>query len=306
MRLVHGASDREKRSLWSKTSPITAGIQRLAHRQTHLLGTCGEAATERGESVARRDSASGEAGRGDRPAGKLKHPSGWFAAGREVSRALGLLSDGAFRLYIYLCLNADRRTGQMSDYPRRPGKGSGPQSPVDHYISGRTPAAASMPRSERHQSARSGHIEICDAFWPYEKTRKETATQDRASYVAQIQRLMGSRRCVASSFAPADEKLANALFQRGVPIQQVERGFLLGCTRKYVTLLNGNSRELIVSFSYFQNVIEEAGELQMSEDYWRYLQLRIHQMERQWLEQTQASGEGKFNKRLTAPISGRI
>ena len=117
---------------------------------------------------------------------------------------------------------------------------------------------------------------------------------------------MGSRRCVASSFAPADEKLANALFQRGISIQQVERGFLLGCTRKYVTLLNGNSKELIVSFNYLQNVIEEAGELQMSEDYWRYLQLRIHQMERQWLEQTQASGKGKFNKRLMAPMSGRI
>jgi hypothetical protein len=73
-----------------------------------------------------------------------------------------------------------------------------------------------------------------------------------------------------------------------------------------VTLLNGNSKELIVSFSYFQNVIEETGELQMSEDYWRYLQLRIHQMERQWLEQTQASGKGKFNKRLMAPTSGRI
>ena len=47
------------------------------------------------------------------PAGKLKRPSGWFAAGREVSRALAVLSDGAFRLFIYFCLNADRRTGQM-------------------------------------------------------------------------------------------------------------------------------------------------------------------------------------------------
>ena len=35
------------------------------------------------------------------PAGKLKRPSGWFAAGREVSRALAVLSDGAFRLFIY-------------------------------------------------------------------------------------------------------------------------------------------------------------------------------------------------------------
>lgn len=239
------------------------------------------------------------------PAGKLKHPSGWFAAGREVSRALSLLSDGAFRLFIYLCLNADRRTGQMrithGDLAKAVGRSH--RSIIIMEELQRQQICRVQSATNQHAS---GHIEICDAFWPYEKARKEEATQDRASYVAQIQRLMGSRRCVASSFAPADEKLANALFQRGISIQQVERGFLLGCTRKYVTLLNGNSKELIVSFNYFQNVIEEAGELQMSEDYWRYLQLRIHQMERQWLEQTQASGKGKFNKRLMAPMSGRI
>jgi hypothetical protein len=142
-------------------------------------------------------------------------------------------------------------------------------------------------------------------YGPYEKTRKE-ATQDRASYIAQIRRLMGIRWCVASSFAPADEHLANALFKRGVPIEQVERGFLLGCARKYATMLNSKSNAVIVSFSYFQNVIEEAGELKMSEDYWRYLRMRIDKMEQQWLDQSQDTGEAKFNNRRMAPMSGRI
>src|SRR5579859_6674645 len=44
---------------------------------------------------------------------RLKHPTGWFAAGREVSRALPLLSDGAFKVYIYVCLSADRATGRL-------------------------------------------------------------------------------------------------------------------------------------------------------------------------------------------------
>ena len=43
----------------------------------------------------------------------LKQPSGWFAAGREVAQALALLSDGAFKLYIHLCLEADRHTGRV-------------------------------------------------------------------------------------------------------------------------------------------------------------------------------------------------
>ena|SRR5687767_15372251 len=41
----------------------------------------------------------------------LKNPRGWFAAGAEVEKAMTILSDGAFKLFIYLCLNARRDTG---------------------------------------------------------------------------------------------------------------------------------------------------------------------------------------------------
>jgi hypothetical protein len=239
-------------------------------------------------------------------AGKLKRSSGWFAAGREVSRALALLSDGAFRLFVYFCLNADRRTGQMrithGDLAKAVGRS---RRSIIIYMEELQRRQVCRVQSAANQHA-SGHIEICDSFWPYEKARKEEGPQDRASYVAQVQNLMGTRRCVAMSFAPADENLANALFQRRIPLQQVERGFLLGCARKYSTLLNNECNDRIVSFSYFQNVIEEAGELQMSEDYWRYLRIRTDQMERQWLEQTQETGGAKFNNRRSAPISGRI
>jgi hypothetical protein len=44
----------------------------------------------------------------------LKQPTGWFAAGREFAQALTLLSDGAFRLYVYVCLMANRHTGRLS------------------------------------------------------------------------------------------------------------------------------------------------------------------------------------------------
>ena len=43
----------------------------------------------------------------------LKSPRGWFAAGAEVQKAMDLLSDGAFRLFVYLCLNARRDTGVL-------------------------------------------------------------------------------------------------------------------------------------------------------------------------------------------------
>ena len=43
----------------------------------------------------------------------MEHKIMVFAAGREVSQALDLLSDGAFKLFIYLCLNAGRRSGHL-------------------------------------------------------------------------------------------------------------------------------------------------------------------------------------------------
>ena len=43
----------------------------------------------------------------------LKEPAGWFAAGGSFRKALQLLSDGGFRLFAYLCLEADRHTGQF-------------------------------------------------------------------------------------------------------------------------------------------------------------------------------------------------
>jgi hypothetical protein len=39
----------------------------------------------------------------------LKNPRGWFAAGAEVQKAMTLLSDGAFKLFVYLCLKAASR-----------------------------------------------------------------------------------------------------------------------------------------------------------------------------------------------------
>lgn len=43
----------------------------------------------------------------------LKHPTGFFAAGAELSKALERLSDGAFKIFVYVCLHADRRSAQL-------------------------------------------------------------------------------------------------------------------------------------------------------------------------------------------------
>jgi hypothetical protein len=44
---------------------------------------------------------------------QLKTSSGWFAVGTEVQRAATLLSDGAFKLFVWLCLHAERDRGSL-------------------------------------------------------------------------------------------------------------------------------------------------------------------------------------------------
>ena len=44
---------------------------------------------------------------------ELKCASGWFAAGREVRLAATLLSDSAFKLFVWVCLHAERNSGRL-------------------------------------------------------------------------------------------------------------------------------------------------------------------------------------------------
>jgi hypothetical protein len=214
---------------------------------------------------------------------RLKHPTGWFAAGREVSRALPLLSDGAFKLYIYVCLNADRSTGLLkighADLVKTLGKSR--RSVIAYLDELRTKQVFDVrPAMNQHIG---GEIEIQDAFWPYEKESVRAEKTDLAGYTEHVRRLLKSRRCVDSSFTPADEKLVALFFRQKIPIEQIEHGFLLACARRFVSLLNRDGQEAITSLQYFQNAIDEAGRLQMTGEYWRYLQLRVDRFEQQWL-----------------------
>jgi hypothetical protein len=216
------------------------------------------------------------------PPPRLKHPSGWFAAGREVARAMALLSDGAFKLYVHLCLNADRRTGRLSAEHRGLAKAlrKSRRSVVTYLEELRRGGVCNVQAAVNQHLG--GEIEMCDAFWPYEKPRSAAKTDTVTDYIEECRRLLGARRCVGSTFTSADNRLAASLFERNVPIEYVEHAVLLGCARKYVTLINHQSGDQIMSFSYFENVIEEVRELKMSPEYWRHLQMRVDGLEQQW------------------------
>ena len=214
----------------------------------------------------------------------LKQPTGWFAAGWEMAHALEILSDSAFKLYVRLCLQADRRTGRMVlDYAE-----------LDRAMrKGRERIEADLEELRQRGVCRidGPALEICDRFWPYEKQPAVGAGGGQAEFVRQVRELFLSPACVQSSFSVADEKLAAAFYERGVSVEQVRRAIVLGCTRKYIAMLNGQGHMPIGRLRYFVSLVEEVRESSVGAGYWEYLRRRLEPLEKDWLAACQASQE---------------
>jgi hypothetical protein len=215
----------------------------------------------------------------------LKTPTGWFAAGREVSRAMALLSDGAFKVYMHVCLKADRSTGRLKiaqgDLATALKKSR--RSMVSYLEELRNHKICKID-SARNQHV-AGQIEVCDSFWPYLKChRDENRDKTLDSYIEAIRQLLAARKCVKPVFNPADEKLAAQLFKEQVELKQIEHAVLLACGRRYMALLNGTGLELISGLGYFSSVIEEVRVLRISDGYWQHMASRVAKFEQQWVQ----------------------
>jgi hypothetical protein len=211
----------------------------------------------------------------------LKQSTGWFAAGWQFGEALRELSDAAFKLFAWLCLNADRHTGQaritvpeLSEALRQP-------------LGWTEPALQQLVDQGVCRWAEADVLEVHDRYWPYEK---QTPGQGQQDYLAQVRRILLAPACVRSSFTPADEHLALDLCQRGVTVVQLQRAIWLGCTRKYIAMLNGQPPMPITSLRYFAGLVDEVRQPGTPDSYWEHVRRKTAQLERQWLSRTGPAG----------------
>lgn len=214
---------------------------------------------------------------------RLKHSSGWFAAGREFSRALEILSDGAFKIYAYACLSADRHNGCLAISPRQLAQVL--RKDLDAISIGLNELRDLNICSSSVRSDSCLMLEISDAFWPYEKHPKGVDSPDSLQFVAEVRKLVIAPACVKANFSAADERIAANLHFRGVTIERVRRAILLGCARKYVAMINGETESAITSLKYFVSIIDEITEPRISEAYWKALSHKVQRLENQWLLQ---------------------
>jgi hypothetical protein len=271
---------------------------------------------------------------------KLKDPTGWFAAGPRMLQALHLLSDGAFKLFAYISLTAGRSTGRLSvtqlELARALGKS---RNSISSYLEELTHQGVCLikPSPNQHQP---GEIEIADAFWPYHKEagnkpslppkpllqpvagclvdRENRATRGSSNtsacqtprqvtetdYIERVRSCLLQYSIVCSSFGTADRKLAAELFRDGVPFDQLERAFLLGLSRKYISSLDSTSPSPIYSLSYFLPVLDEIAQITVSDLYWDYLRRRLNDLDSAWLDHRAANRHRSSNPGPTNP--GRI
>lgn len=205
----------------------------------------------------------------------LKQPTGWFAAGREIEHALILLSDAAFKLFLWLCLHAQRSCGSLTASARELASALHKTEPEIQA------ALDELFQQNVCHSAGDGVIEVADRFWPYHRCSNSGPTADRILYIAQVKRCFLERRCIQSTFTPADEKLAVRLHRAGVSVADVEHAILLGSLRKYAALLNNRGGGPITTLYYFTALFEEVRQ-NPSPGYWTYVTEKLRAFEQHW------------------------
>lgn len=227
---------------------------------------------------------------------KLKNPRNWFAAGLEVQQAMNVLSDGAFKVFMYLCLNARRDSGILrttqTDLARNLKKTNNTIRKLLHEMEA---AGICCQNSFTNSPVGQGTIQIAPPYWPYETNPAESPSPSSAAdaFVSDLKKALAARACVRRSFSTADEVLARQWFSQGTPLERIKQAILLGCSRKYVSWRNNAAHGPISSLAYFDPIVHEIEGQKIDPDYWGYLQFRIQRYDKLWIESHREEAESE-------------
>lgn len=209
---------------------------------------------------------------------KLKEPAGWFAAGQSFGQALALLSDGAFKLFAYLCLQADRRTGRFVASQRELATALGKSKRIiGRYVAELQAREICAITPARNQHART-QFEIADAFWPYQRRGQPQDPPELREYIESIREIFVGLGCTSGSFGAAEAATAQDLYRRRIPLALVKDAMLMAACRKYDAWNNGILSEPIQSLRYLEPVIAEIQNRPLPPGYSAYLRRKVQQL----------------------------
>ena len=224
---------------------------------------------------------------------KIKRGEGWFAADRSWQSASHKLSDGAFKLFVYVSLGAQRSTGRFTFHQGDLGKAlNKSRRSIGKYLRELVEKQLCQISLSPNQHA-TGILQIRDNYWPYERSPGTDVLDSTRSaqklYVEALEQMLLTRACVSCQYSAADRQLATQWFQQEVPLDDIDQAILLGCGRKYVSWLNGGQGQPIGSLHYFTPVLEEVAASPLSDAYRAFNRWQVWRLEQRWFRTQQDS-----------------
>jgi hypothetical protein len=218
----------------------------------------------------------------------LKDATGWFAAGDAFRKALALLSDGAFRLFAYLCIEADRRSGRLQATHKELSAALGKSKrAIGTYVAELEAGGICHVKTGKNQF--TGTIfEICDSYWPYRRAGNAVESPEQKTYVESVRECFLALGCGSGKFGAAEAAAARGMQNRGIPLAVIEEAMLMGACRKYTSWFEGRALEPIRGLSYFEPLIAEIQEKPFPPGYSSYLRGKVRQFAESWNESTKS------------------
>ncbi len=224
---------------------------------------------------------------------KIKSGDGWFAADRSWQSAAQKLSDGAFKLFVYVSLGAERSTGRFVFRQGELAKAlDKSRRSIGKYLKELEDRQLCQISLSSNQHA-TGTLQIRDNYWPYERSPDADSLDSTRSaqelYVEALEQMLLTRPCVRCQYSAADRQLAAQWFQQELPLDDIEQVILVGCGRKYVSWLNGGQGQPIGSLHYFAPILEEVAVSSLSDGYRAFNQWQVWRLEQRWLRTQKGS-----------------
>jgi hypothetical protein len=234
---------------------------------------------------------------------RLKKNKGWFPAGESFLNAMGVLSDHTFKLFVFVCLNADRETATYTAGPTRLAAVLGKyRTEINRYVAELENKKVCLVNRIHYGPIT---FRIMDQYWPYESDSPVIQSDD-GQYVEAVRKLFLGLGCTSGRFGPAEENQARNLEKRGVSLHELEDAMIVGACRKYVSWLSNGPSDPIASLYYFESLIEEIRERPFPPGYRDHLRMEVKKLADQWdrsREQNRQSSAGASSETVPANSS---
>jgi len=149
---------------------------------------------------------------------RIKEAAGWFVAGEGFRCAIGTLSDGAFKLFVYISMHAYRQTGCLaSTHKELAAALDKSKRIIGTYVAELGTNGFCRIHPGKNQFAAT-IFEVCDRYWPYHRSTTHTKSSEVDEYVESVRICFEELGCTSGKLSAAGTETARQLYQRRIPL----------------------------------------------------------------------------------------